>query len=58
MDKERMKQLFENMAQYIFERLTCANLSEAEIKNVFTENIGFTESEYADEIGDFSRPKE
>lgn len=38
---ERMKILFENMAQYIFERLGSANLSEDEIKNIFTKMIGF-----------------
>lgn len=56
MSRERMAKLFEEMAQYIFERLSSANLSEAEIKNVFTERIGFTDDEYAKEIGDFSRP--
>ncbi len=54
MKNERMKELFGNMAQYIFERLSSANLSEAEIKDIFIGTLGFTETEYAEEIGDYS----
>ncbi len=58
LSNERMTKLFEEMAQYIFERLSSANLNEEEIKSIFTDTIGFTDDEYAKEIGDYSRPKE
>lgn len=58
MENERMADLFENMAQFIFERLSSANLSEAEIKEIFIGTLDFTEEEYAKEIGDYSRPND
>lgn len=58
MENERMEELFENMAQYIFESLSSANLSEAEIKDIFIGTLDFTEEEYAKEIGDYSRPND
>ncbi len=57
MSSERMANLFEEMAQYIFERLSSANLNEEEIKSIFTDTIGFTDDEYAKEIGDYSHHK-
>lgn len=58
MENERTEELFENMAQFIFERISSENLSEAEIKEIFIGTLGFTEAEYAKEIGDYSRPKD
>lgn len=51
---ERMRTLFDNMAQYIFEQASNDCASEEETKRIFTEELGFTDSEYADEIGYYS----
>ena len=48
----RKEILFENMAQYIFEQLASACWSEEEIQRIFIDELGFTNEEYKQEIGE------
>ena len=52
MNNNRRKILFDNMAQYIFEQLANACMAEEDIKEVFTDELGFTNEEYKQEIGE------
>lgn len=51
MTPKRLQELFENMAQYIYEDMSTACMTEEDIRRVFINKIGFTEDEYYSEIG-------
>lgn len=52
MDNKTREILFDNMAQYIFEQLANACMAEEDIEEVFTDELGFTNEEYKQEIGE------
>lgn len=51
MTDSRREILFDNMAEYIFEQLANACMSENDIKRTFVDEFGFTKEEYEQEIG-------